>query len=32
MSEVNFSYESKLKGEKFIAEKLWESEESLRVL
>ncbi|MGE5795887.1 MAG: PAS domain S-box protein [Ignavibacteria bacterium] len=32
MSEVNFSYESKLKSEKFIAEKLWESEESLRVL
>jgi PAS domain S-box-containing protein len=32
MPEVNFSYESKLKGEKFIAEKLWESEESLRVL
>ncbi|HVO74478.1 MAG TPA: PAS domain-containing sensor histidine kinase [Ignavibacteriaceae bacterium] len=32
MSEVNFSYESRLKNEKFIAEKLWESEESLRVL
>jgi PAS domain S-box-containing protein len=32
MPEINFMSGSRLKNEKFFAEKLWESEESLRVL